>query len=99
MWKHNNSLLNDLAYLETIKHKIEESKQHYALPVYNIDNLENIPDAELQFTINDQLFLNTLLMELRGKSISFSSVKTKQRNDNEKKLMTQISELQKKLNT
>ena len=63
MWKHNNSLLNDLAYLETIKHKIEESKQQCALPVYNIDNLENIPDAELQFTINDQPFLDTLLME------------------------------------
>ena len=50
MWKHNNSLLNDAEYLETIKRKIEDIKQQYALQVYNInfDNLENIPDDELQ---------------------------------------------------
>ena len=42
-----------------------EVKCQYALPVYNLDNLNNIPDNELQFTINDQLFLDTLLMELR----------------------------------
>ena len=97
MWKHNNSLLNNIEYLETIKDKIEEIKQQYALPVYNLDNLKNIPDAELQFTINDQLFLDTLLIELRGKSISFSSFKVKQRNNKETNLMTQISDLEKYL--
>ena len=41
-----------------------EVKCQYTLPVYNLDNLNNIPDNELQFTINDQLFLDTF-MELR----------------------------------
>ena len=58
--------------------KIDEVKKQYALPVYNIDQINNIPDDQIQFVINDQIFLGeTLLMELRGKSISFSSYKKK----------------------
>ena len=77
LWKHNNSLLNDKDYIETINNKIDEVKKQYALPVYNMDQINNIPDDQIQFVINDQLFLETLLMELRGKSISFSSYKKK----------------------
>ena len=36
-------------------------------------------------------------MELRGKSVSFSSFKIKQRNNNDKKLMTQIADLEQNL--
>ena len=43
-----------------------------------MENIKNIPDNEIQFLISDQLFLETLLMELRGKSISYSSYKKKQ---------------------
>ena len=42
-----------------------------------MDQINNIPDDQIQFVINDQLFPETLLMELRGKSISFSSYKKK----------------------
>ena len=44
----------------------------YAIPVYNLDNIHNIPDANISFTINDQLFLETLLLEIRGKTISYA---------------------------
>ena len=74
LWKHNNSLLNDKDYLKAINNKIDEVKKQY---VYNMDQINNVPDDEIQFVINDQLFLETLLMELRGKSISFSSYKKK----------------------
>ena len=77
LWKHNKSLLNDKDYIEIINNKIDEVKKQYALPVYNMDQINNIPDDQIQFVINDQLFLETLLMELRGKSISFSSYKKK----------------------
>ena len=77
LWKHNNSLLSDKDYLRTMNNKIDEVKKQYALPVHNIDQINNVPDDEIQFVINDQLFLETLLMELRGKSISFSSYKKK----------------------
>ena len=70
LWKHNNSLLYDNEYLKVINEKIDDVKRQYAIPVYNFDDIKNIPDLEIQFTINDQLFLETLLMELRGKSIS-----------------------------
>ena len=76
-WKHNNSLLKDIDYLTLIKNKIEAVKEQYALPIYKTDSIKYIPNNELQFTINDQLFLETLLMEIRGKSISYSSFKKK----------------------
>ena len=50
----------------------------------NLEEIENIPDQEIQFTLNDQLFLDVLLMELRGKAISYSSYKHIERNKKEK---------------
>ena len=97
-WKHNNSLLTDMAYLNTMNKKIIEIKQQYALPVYNIDEIQNIPDNEIQFTINDQLFLEVLLMELRGQSISYACFKNKQRNTKEKELICEIADLENNIN-
>ena len=78
-WKHNNSLLSDPEYLLHINKKIPEVKKQYALPIYNLDELERIPNEEIQFTVNDLLFLDTLLMEVRGQSIPYSSYKNKQK--------------------
>ena len=64
----------------------------YSLPIYNLENLEYIPDDEIQFLINDQLFLETLLMEIRGKSISYSSYKKKTMNSAEQELIKKIQE-------
>ena len=97
-WKHNNSLLTELEYLKTINKKILDVKKQYALPVYNIDELDNIPNTEIQFNINDQLFLDVLLMELRGQSISYASFKNKQRNNLEKDLINKITYLENNLN-
>ena len=85
-WKHNNSLLLDQEYLKTMNKKITDIKKQYMLPVYNIDQAETIPDEEIQFSINDQLFLEVLLMELRGQSISYASYKNKQKHNREKEL-------------
>ena len=62
-WKHNNSLLTDKEYLNIINKHIAAIKKQYAVPVYNSEQIENIPDSGIQFTINDQLFLEVLLME------------------------------------
>lgn len=97
--KHNNSLLYDINYIETIKSKIMEVKCQNALPVYNLDNLNNIPVNELQFAINNQLFLDTLLIELRGKSIYYSSHIKKQCNEKENTLITNITKLEQDLNS
>ena len=74
--------------------KIIEIKQQYMLPVYSISQAENIPDNEIQFVINDQLFLEVLLRELRGQSISYASYKNKQKNNREKQLIQEIGKME-----
>ena len=76
-WKFNNSLLYDEEFLTSIKTVIQNVKKQYAVPIYNFDNLNNVQDTDIIFTIDDQLFLETLLMEIRGKCISYSSFKKK----------------------
>ena len=94
LWKHNNSLLTDAEYLKTINSKIQEIKKQYCLPVYNHDAIDEIPDEELQLVINDQLFLETIMMEIRGKSISYASYKKKLKNIHEQKLIKEIQGLE-----
>ena len=56
LWKFNNSLLQDLEYLDTVKKKILEIKTQYIFPQNLNDNILEIPNSEIVFTINDQLF-------------------------------------------
>ena len=99
LWKFNNSLLSDINYLNTINEKINEIKMQYALPIYNMENIDNIPNEEIQFTVNDQLFLDTLLMEIRGKTISYSSYKKKETDNREKEIIKEIDKIEKSLNS
>ena len=94
LWKFNNWLLYDQQYLETINNKINEVKIQYAVPIYNAENIDIIDDGDLQFVIDDQLFLETLLMEIRGKSISYSSFKKKNENTRELELVKEIESLE-----
>ena len=55
-------------------------KRQYAATPYNMENIDQIPACELELYINDQLFLEVLLMEIRGETIRF----TKERNKNNK---------------
>ena len=71
---------SDRDYLKIINKRISEIKAQYALPVYNFDGINSIPAKDIQFTINDQLFLDVLLMELRGTAISYSTHKYKLKN-------------------
>ena len=77
-WKHNNSLLIDPVYLKQINKKILDIKPQYALHVYNYEEMNNIQNEDVQFVINDHLFLDTLLLGVRGESISYASFKNKQ---------------------
>ena len=90
LWKHNNSLLSDINYLKTMNDKINDVKKQYAVLIYNLE----IPNDQIQFTINDQLFLETLLMELRGKSISYSSFIKKENETQEKEIERKIEEIE-----
>ena len=93
-WKFNNSLLKDRGYIEQTKELINTVKRQYAVLVYDIDNLNNVATEDIQFTISDQLFFETLLMEIRGKTISYSTYKKKKEEKEEEELKKTISDLE-----
>lgn len=81
--------------MQSINCHINQIKIQYAVPVYKKESILDIPDSEIQFTINDQLFLETLLMEIRSKTISYASYLKKQRTEKEKGLLEELLELEK----
>lgn len=93
-WKFNNSLLTDNEYVTLIKEEINKVKLQYACPIYERESVTNIDNELIQFTINDQTFLDILLTEIRGKSISFAAFKKKQINKKEKQLEKDILNLE-----
>ena len=78
-WKFNNSLLKDHSYIQIVKDTISDVKQTYA--TNNNDNLDN---QQSEYSINSQLFLETLLLMIRGNTIKYSSFKKKQQQQQEK---------------
>jgi hypothetical protein len=60
-------------YRKIVRENIIDLKKQYAALIYNRDKIKEIDDNELQLTINVQLFLKMLLLEIRGKTISFAS--------------------------
>ena len=82
-WKFNNTLIKDDLYIEEIKKTIEEVKNTYVVN-QNIDARVNTSNENIEFNINDQLFLETLLMIIRGNTIKYSSIK-KRKNKKKKK--------------
>ena len=56
--------------------------------------IDTISNEDIKFKINDQLFLEVLLMEIRGKTISYASFKRKDNENKEKKLIDEISNLE-----
>ena len=97
-WKFNSSLLKDHKCVKEIKETITKTKQQYMAPVYNLEQLDNIPDTELQLTISDQLFLDVLLMEVRNTAIGYSVRKKKDDAGLEIQLEREITDLDKKEN-
>ena len=62
--------------------------------VYNPINVASIPNSELQFIIADNIFLEILLLKIRGETIKFASALKKQSNELELKLETDIEDLE-----
>ena len=81
-WKFNNSLLKDQCYIKIVKDTISEVKQTYTTN----KNKDNTDAEQIKFNINDQLFLETFLLMIRGNTIKYSSYKKKQQLEEERKL-------------
>ena len=67
--------------------------QQYAAKGYEPIDSDNISQTDIKFSINDQLFMEVLLVEIRGKTISYASFKTKGTNKLEDNLNTEINKL------
>ena len=96
IWKFNCSLLKNKDYLIKINNIIDQVKLSYTPPVYNSESLCQIPDSNLQFTITDSLFLETLLLKIRGETIKFASVLKRKNSESEKSLKSEIEQLETK---
>ncbi|KAJ8028408.1 LINE-1 retrotransposable element ORF2 protein [Holothuria leucospilota] len=86
-WKFNNSLLKDEIYVKLIKKVIDDTIDDYGCLPYNRENISNIHRQNIIFTISDQLFFETLLINILGKSISYSSSVKKEKHNRERFLL------------
>ena len=74
IWKFNTNLLKDMEYINLINKSIQEEVTKYAVPVYNLDNINEISER-IDLTITEDLFLETLVLRMRGETIKYSSYK------------------------
>jgi len=93
-WKFNSSLLKDPEYVKKVKESITKVKIQYAATPYNPDNIDSIPLEELELIINDQLFFETLLLEIRAITLSYGAHKKKMEKCKEKELLDLIQRLE-----
>lgn len=89
-WRFNNSLLKDKTYIEKVKETILHTKIEYAPIPYATENIGLVDNNILQFTIDDQLFMEMLLLKIRGMTISHSSYKKKMQNETKVKLEKEL---------
>ena len=73
-WKLNNTLLKVKDNVSLIKNTLDDVKKTYVINENSL-NHGHISSDEIQLNMNDQLFLETLLMMIRGNTIKYSSEK------------------------
>lgn len=96
LWKFNASLLKDKNYIDEVNEVIRVVKSEYAAFPYNRESIEAIANLDLQLIISDQLFLDTLLMKIRDKTISYATMKKRKSAEFEKSLELIILRLERK---
>ena len=94
VWKLDTNLLRDQAYLELINQCINDEVIKYAVPVYNMQCINTIPENELQITISVNLFLEMLFLRIRGETVRYSSTKNKLEVSHESELLSDIEKLE-----
>ena len=92
-WKFNSSLLGNIEYVKEIKNTIFNVKTQYAASPYNLDNINAIENEFFQTPINPQLFFEILLLEIRSKTIAFSSALKRKEVDRVTQLESEIVDL------
>ena len=77
-------------------HKIcEDEKLKYALPIYSVEYIRNNSDTEMR--IDHDLFLEAILLQIRGKTIKFAAAQKKKQTNIERDLIKDIEKLESNL--
>ena len=85
VWRFNNALLKEKEYIEMVKHIIKETKREYSnIPENEINDLTN---EEIPMNIPDDLFLETLLLKIRGATIPYCAANKRNRENQKKSLL------------
>ena len=87
IWKFNNSLLTDKDYVTKVKEVIQSTSSQY---LYDVGD----SDFQCKNGIDESLFLEVLMMEIRGATIAYSSYKKKEKGKKEKELLDEIEALE-----
>ena len=87
------TLLKDPEYIQKVKETIEDVKRTYSVNPNDLNVNEDI-----EFNINDQLFLETLMMLIRGMTIKYSSEKKRRTVETELRLENEIKSLENEIN-
>ena len=92
-WKLNTSFLKEKEFVDLVKKCIKEEYKNYAIPVYSPQFLNNL-NKEIQLKIDYDLFLEVILLRIRGEAIKYGSKKKILRSKNENKLILEIQQLE-----
>ena len=97
-WKFNSSLLRDGQYAKEINDVIDNTILEYSTNALDKDTIQDTLLDEIDLTISDKLFLDFLLMKIRGKTIGYATARKKKAVEKENELIKEIENLE-KLNT
>lgn len=81
-FKFNNSLCQDLEYVQLINKTIKNTCQQYAEDIYNPEYFDNVTPEQLfglTYTLNDQLLFEMILLEIRGETIKYCAKRKKEK--------------------
>ena len=93
-WKLNCSLLENKDYLIMVNNIIDSGKLNNAALVYNPCTINQISDLDIHMTIPDDLFLEVLLLKIRGETIKFASRLKKENANLKNNLEKEIEQLE-----
>ena len=93
-WKLNCSLLENKDYLIMVNNIIDSEKLNNAALVYNPCAINQISDQDIHMSIPDDLFLEVLLLKIRGETIKFASRLKKENTNLKNNLGKEIEQLE-----
>ena len=67
--KCNSSLFHDKEYVHQVQSSVKDAITSYAVPIYELGNIHQTYESDIQFVMDDGLLLETLLMNVRGNTI------------------------------